>query len=167
MALTRRKLLLGAATVSATWLTWSGVPAWGLAPVPPQEEFMQVSALLVNHRLDARVGARMAAAAAQKFPQYAQMMKSIIGIANAKQAREVEDFFADIPAGPLQDFAHWIIFAWYSGCSSPKKDAQVFAYETALTYQTTADAVAIPSYGFSGPNQWGRPIVPLTPMPSF
>lgn len=166
MALTRRKLLLGAATVSATWLTWSGVPAWGLAPAPPQEQFMQVSALLVNHRLDARVGARMAAAA-QKFPQYAQMMKSIIGIANAKQARQVEDFFADIPAGPLQDFAHWIIFAWYSGCSSPKKDAQVFAYETALTYQTTADAVAIPSYGFSGPNQWGRPIVPLTPMPSF
>lgn len=167
MALTRRKFLLGAATVSATWLTWSGVPAWGLAPAPLQTEFMQVSALLVNHRLDARVGARMAAAAVEKYPQYAQMMQSIIGIANAKQARDVEDFFADIPAGPLQEFAHWIIFAWYSGCSSPKKDAQVFAYETALTYQTTADAVAIPSYGFSGPNQWGRPLVPLTPMPSF
>lgn len=128
---------------------------------------MQVSALLVNHRLDARVGARMAAAAAEKYPQYAQMMTSIIGIANARQAHEVEDFFADIPEGPLREFAHWIIFAWYTGCASPKKDAQVFAYETALTYQTTADAVAIPSYGFSGPNQWGRPIVPLTPMPSF
>lgn len=128
---------------------------------------MQVSALLVNHRLDARVGARMAAAAAEKYPQYAEMMTSIIGIAKTKQARDVEDFFADIPDGPLREFAHWIIFAWYTGCSSPKKDAQVFAYETALTYQTTADAVAIPSYGFSGPNQWGRPIVPLTPMPSF
>ena len=128
---------------------------------------MQVSALLVNHRLDARVGARMAAAAAEKYPQYAQMMTSIIGIANARQAHKVEDFFADIPEGPLREFAHWIIFAWYTGCASPKKDAQVFAYETALTYQTTADAVAIPSYGFSGPSQWGRPIVPLTPMPSF
>lgn len=167
MALTRRKFLLSAATVSATWLTWGGVPAWGLAPAPLQAEFMQVSALLVNHRLDARVGARMAAAAAEKYPQYAQMMQSIISIARAKQAREVEDFFAEIPPGPLQEFTHWIIFAWYTGCSSPKKDAQVFAYETALTYQTTADAVAIPSYGFSGPNQWGRPIVPLTPMPSF
>lgn len=166
MALSRRKFLLGTATVSAAWVTWSAAPAWGLT-VPAVAQFMQVSALLVNHRLDAGVGARMAAAAAVRYPQYVELMTAIIGRAQAKQAKEVEEFFDDLPEGPQREFALWVIFAWYTGCASPKKDAEVFAYETALTYQTTADAVAIPSYGFSGPNRWGRPIVPLSPMPIF
>ena len=92
---------------------------------------------------------------------------AIVGLAQAKQAKQVEDFFGDIAAGPLQEFAHWVIFAWYTGCSSPKKDAQMFTYEQALTYKTTADTAALPSYGFSGPNLWSRPIVPLSSMPIF
>ena len=61
MAISRRKFVLGAMTVPATWLGWSGMPAWGL-PAPaarpiPVEQFMQLSALLVNHRLDAAIGA--------------------------------------------------------------------------------------------------------------
>lgn len=167
MALTRRKFLLGTATVAAAWVTWGHMPAWGLAPEPSLAQFMQVSSLLVNHRLDAGVGARMAAAAAARYPQYAELVAAIVRTAQAKQATLVEDFFDDLPDGPVRELAQWIIFAWYTGCDSPKKDAKVFAYETALTYQTTADAVAIPSYGFSGPNQWGRPIVPLSPMPAF
>ncbi|MET0320510.1 MAG: sugar dehydrogenase complex small subunit [Duganella sp.] len=169
MAISRRKFLLGA-TVSAAWVTWNTVPAWGTAapaPSPFTAQFMQTSRLLINHQLDDKVGARIAAAAVKKYAQGAQMMASIIALAQAKQATQVEDFFGDIPAGPLQDFAHWVIFAWYSGCSSPKKDAQLFTFEQALTYQTTADTVAMPSYGFSGPNLWGRPIVPLSDMPTF
>ena len=157
----------GTATVAAAWVSWSRVPAWGLAPEPSVAQFMQVSSLLVNHRLDAEVGARMAAVATVKYPQYAGLMTAITRAAQTRQAVLVEDFFDDLPAGPVREFALWIIFAWYTGCDSPKKDATVFAYETALTYQTTADAVAIPSYGFSGPNQWARPIVPLSPLPVF
>lgn len=153
--------------VAASWVTWSGVPAWGLAPAPSAAQFMELSSLLVNHRLDAAVGTRIAAYAAGQYPQYEQMAASIIGIAQARKAGQVEDFFGEIPAGPLQEFAHWVIFAWYTGCSSAQKDAQVFTFEEALTFKTTADATAMPSYGFSGPNQWGRPIVPLSPMPSF
>lgn len=109
----------------------------------------------------------MAAAAARKYPQHVEIMTSILRVAQDKKATQVEDFFDDLPEGSQRDFAHWVIFAWYTGCASAAKDAEVFAYETALTYQTTADAVAIPSYGFSGPNRWGRPIVPLSPLPSF
>lgn len=163
MAFSRRAFLLGTATVSAAWMTWGGLPARALAP----DRFMQLSALLVNHRLDAATGARIAAAAAGQYPDAAAMAGSIVGIAQASKATQVEDFFEAIPEGPLRDFAHWVIFAWYTGCSSAQKNAQVFAYETALTYQTTADAVAIPSYGFSGPNLWHRPLVPLSPMPRF
>lgn len=155
-------------TVSAAWAGWGGMPAWGEgAQQSAAAPFMQLSALLVNHRLDAGIGARIAAAAAAQHADSATMIRSIVGIAQERKATRVEDFFDAIPAGPLQDFAHWVIFAWYTGCSSAQKDAQVFSFEGALTYQTTADAVAIPSYGFSGPNLWHRPIVPLSPMPSF
>jgi hypothetical protein len=166
MTISRRTFLLGTATLGAAAVTFAGMPAWS-APGAAPAGFMRLSALLVNHRLDGLTGARIGAAAAQKFADSASMADAILAIAAARKAQRVEEFFDAIPAGPLQDFAHWVIFAWYTGCASPAKDAQVFAYELALTYQTTADAVAIPSYGFSGPNLWHRPIVPLTPMPSF
>lgn len=169
MTTSRRKFLLGTMTVSAAWVGWGSMPAWGeaAASAAAAAPFMQLSALLVNHRLDAGIGARIAAAASAKYPDAAAMAGAIASIAREKGARQVEDFFDAIPAGPLQDFAHWVIFAWYTGCSSAQKDAQVFSFEGALTYQTTRDAVAIPSYGFSGPNLWHRPIVPLSPMPRF
>ena len=167
MALSRRKFLLGATAVSGAWVTWGALPAWGVGTTASPAQFLEVSKLLISHQLDEAVGARIAAAAATKYPQAAQMMTSIAALAQAKQARQVEDFFGDIPEGPLQEFAHWVIFAWYSGCSSPKKDAQLFTFEHALTYKTTADTVAMPSYGFSGPNLWSRPIVPLSNMPIF
>lgn len=180
MTLSRRKFLLGTAatlTISGAWMTWGSLPAWGVAasavtgasPLTPQQlsAFMELSQLLVNHRLNAGIGARMAVFAAAKYPDCASMMTQLIALATAKKATLVEEFFSDIPEGPLQDFAHWVILAWYSGSSSPKKDAQLFTFEEALTYKLTADAVAIPSYGFSGPNMWSRPIVPLMPIPSF
>lgn len=179
MALSRRKFLLGAAAISGAWVTWGSQAAWGVAasvpaasahsPLAPVQlsAFMQLSQLLVNHRLNAGIGARIAAFAATTYPDCASMMTQIIALAASKKATVVEDFFSDIDEGPLQDFAHWVILAWYSGSSSPKKDAQLFTFEEALTYKLSADAVAIPSYGFSGPNMWSRPIVPLTPMPSF
>ncbi|KQN70715.1 dehydrogenase [Duganella sp. Leaf61] len=167
MALSRRKFLLGATAVSGAWVTWGALPAWGVGTTASPAQFLEISKLLINHQLDEAVGARIAAAAATKYPQAAQIMTSIAALAQAKQARQVEDFFGDIPEGPLQEFAYWVIFAWYSGCSSPKKDAQLFTFEHALTYKTTADTVAMPSYGFSGPNLWSRPIVPLSNMPIF
>ena len=170
MAISRRKFVLGAMTLPTIWLGWSSMPAWGL-PAPqaaiPAQQFMQLSGLLVNHRLDAAIGARIAQAAPGLHPQAADMTDAILAIAQDKNARVVEDFFAAIPEGPMLDFAHWVIFAWYSGCSSPKKDAQLFTFEGALTYQVTRDTVAIPSYGFSGPNQWQRPIAPLSALPHF
>lgn len=171
MAISRRKFVLGAMTLPATWLGWSSMPAWGL-PAPeaaaiPAQQFMQLSGLLVNHRLDPAIGARIAQAAPDLHPQAAAMTGAILAIAQGKNARVVEDFFAAIPEGPMHDFANWVIFAWYSGCSSPKKDAQLFTFEGALTYQVTRDTVAIPSYGFSGPNQWQRPIAPLSALPHF
>jgi hypothetical protein len=40
--------------------------------------------------------------------------------------------------------------------------AEVFAYEEALMYQPTKDAVALPIYSFNGPNHWTDVDPPLS-----
>lgn len=167
--MSRRSLMLGGITLLGSYVALSSLPSWAV----PQEDtalqaqFMRLSTLLVNHRLNPAVGARILALAAQQHADLAAMMSQLIGMAEARKAVVVEDFFGDIPAGPLQTLAHWIIFCWYTGNSSAGRDARVFTYEEALTYQTTADVVAIPSYGISGPNRWRQVTVALADMPRF
>lgn len=163
--LSRRSMLLGSATLIA-----AAHPALSFAAVdaPAETRFMQLSTLLINHQLNPDIGARIAETASAQYKNFGPMLDAIIAVAEKKQAKTVEDFFTDIPDGELKDFAHWVIFAWYSGCSSEKRDAKVFTYEEALTFKTTNDVVTIPSYGFSGPNLWTRPNLPLSaPMPTF
>jgi len=128
---------------------------------------MRMSKLWINHQLSPDVGARIVDMAVGQYKDLPGMLDSIIAIADRKHATVVEDFFGDIPDGYLKDFANWVIFTWYSGCSSEKADATVFTYEDALTFKTTADVVAIPSYCFSGSNGWSQTTVPLANMPKF
>lgn len=170
LMMSRRGILLSGATLLASSLAASLCPSMSLAAIDAGAEsrFMQLSGLLINHQLSPAVGARIAETATSQYANFAGMLDAIIAIAEKKNAAQVEDFFGDIPDGELKDFAHWVIFAWYSGCSSEKRDAKVFTYEEALTFKTTSDVVTIPSYGISGPNLWTRPNVPLSaPMPRF
>lgn len=170
LIMSRRGMLLGGVTLFAGSVAASLCPGVSLAAVDAgaQGRFMQLSNLLINHELNPAIGARIAETAGSQHQNLARMLDAIIAIAEKKQGARVEDFFADIPDGELKDFAHWVIFAWYSGCSSEKRDAKVFTYEEALTFKTTSDVVTIPSYGLSGPNLWTRPNVPLSaPMPRF
>jgi hypothetical protein len=163
-------MLLGSATLTAGAMITSLCPSVTLAAVDTgtQDRFMKLSSLLIDHKLSPAIGARIADTAAGQHKNLGQMLDAIIAVAEKKNAAQVEDFFGDIPDGELKDFAHWVIFAWYSGCSSEKRDATVFTYEEALTFKTTSDVVAIPSFGFSGPNLWTRPNLPLSaPMPRF
>jgi hypothetical protein len=169
VTMSRRSLMLTGITLLGSYVALSSLPSWAI----PQEDatlqaqFMRLSTLLVNHRLNPAVGARILKVAAQEHAGLPVMMREIIALADAKKAVAVEDFFGDIPEGPLQALAHWIIFCWYTGSSSAKRDAKVFTYEEALTYQTTLDVVAIPSYGISGPNRWSQVTVALADMPRF
>ncbi len=168
MNLSRRQLL-GTLLVSGGCAAFAGLPAWALSAESPAPytRFMRLSTLLINHQLSAAVGMRIADAALSKYAQLTDMMNRIIAIAEQRQASTVEDFFADIPEGELRELAYWVIFAWYSGVSSPAADAQLFTFEEALTFKTTADVVAIPSYGLSAPNGWSQVTVPLSPLPRF
>ena len=163
--LSRRYVLIGGLFVGGT-AALATVPAIA-APTPLSDQsaaqFMEMSLLLVPHRLNAEVGKRMGAL----NPLLPQQIDGLLSIARQKNARIVEDFFDDVPDGPLKETALAIISAWYLGVVTDAPDAEVFAYEYALMYQPTRDVMTIPSYAISGPNGWSAEAPPLSHMPKF
>ena len=129
--------------------------------------FMELSRLLVPHRLNEEVGKRMGAAMAALNPSLSQHIDGLLAIARQKNAGIVEDFFPDVPDGPLKETALSIISAWYLGVVTDAPNAEVFAYEYALMYKPTSDVMTIPSYAISGPNGWSAEAPPLSNMPEF
>lgn len=168
-SLTRRKLLVGSALVaggvSLSPLDWA--QSTGSAVQAGESKFMELSSLLINHHLDAEVGARMATAMMRINPTLIQDVDAILSIAKLRNARIVEDFYADVPAGHLKDTAYAIISAWYSGVIENSSNAEVFAFETALMYQPTRDVMTIPTYAISGPSGWTSEAPPMSDMPTF
>jgi hypothetical protein len=163
--LSRRYVLVGGLFVGGT-AALATVPAIA-APTPLSDQsaaqFMEMSLLLVPHRLNAEVGKRMGAL----NPLLPQQIDGLLSIARQKNARIVEDFFDDVPDGPLKETALAIVSAWYLGVVTDAPDAEVFAYEYALMYQPTRDVMTIPSYAISGPNGWSAEAPPLSNMPEF
>ena len=168
--LARRELVVGGLFLVGGLCALSTLPALS-APASWSEEssarFMEISSLLIPHRLDKEIGRRMGAAMSALNPQLSEQVTELLAIARKNNARIVEDFFPDVPEGPLKDTALAIISAWYLGVVTDVPDAEVFAYEYALMYQPTRDVMTIPSYAISGPNGWAADAPPLSNMPDF
>lgn len=145
--------------------------AFAALPAPAGNDatarFLELSHLLIPHRLDGEIGRRLALAMAKADPALPDQVDQLLAIAKAKQASIVEEFFPDIPAGPLKARALAIISAWYMGVIVDAPGAEVFAYELALMYQPTRDVMTIPSYAISKPNGWTSDAPPLGAMPVF
>jgi fructose 5-dehydrogenase small subunit len=131
------------------------------------DKFMAASHFLIQHRLSPGVGARMAAILRTRISSLDTDLDAIIRVAEEKRAEVVEDFFDALPDGQVKDTAHQIIFGWYAGVVDESPTAEVFAYEDALMYQPTKDAVALPTYSFNGPNHWTDVDPPLSAIPEF
>jgi hypothetical protein len=159
-SLFRRKILVGGGLVLGGLAAGTGIPDFA-------NQFMQLSSLLIPHQLDRDVGSRLATALSTKDPGFTAQVSTLLGIAQKKNARIVEEFFPDIPDGPLKDTALLIVSAWYLGVVVDAPGAEVFAYELALMYQPTIDVMTIPTYAISGPNGWTAEAPPLDSMPTF
>ena len=131
------------------------------------DKFMAASHFLIQHQLSSGVGARMVAILHTRIPTLDEDLDAIIRTAKEKNAKVVEDFFDALPDGQVKDTAHQIIFGWYAGVVDESPTAKVFAYEEALMYQPTKDAVALPTYSFNGPDHWTDVDPPLSAMPEF
>jgi hypothetical protein len=131
------------------------------------DKFMAASRFLIQHGLSSDVGARMAGILYARIPTLDADLDAIISTARGRSSKVVEDFFDALPAGHVQDSAHQIIFGWYAGVIDESPTAEVFAYEEALMYQPTKDAVALPTYSFNGPDHWTDVDPPLSAMPEF
>ena len=131
------------------------------------DKFMAASRCLIQHGLSPDVGARMAGILYAKIPTLDADLDAIISTAREKNSKVVEDFFDALPDGHVKESAHQIIFGWYAGVADEGPTAEVFAYEEALMYQPTKDAVALPTYSFNGPDHWTDVDPPLSAMPEF
>ena len=141
--------------------------AAGTATAVSADKFMAASKCLIQHELSPEVGARMAVILYAKIPTLDADLDAIILTAKEKNSKVVEDFFDALPDGHVKDAAHQIIFGWSAGVVDESPTAEVFAYEQALMYQPTKDAVALPTYSFNGPNHWTDVDPPLSAMPEF
>ena len=168
-SLCRRRVIIGGG------LLLGGIAAGTRIPAAPEDsattdfanQFMQLSSLLIPHQLDRDVGLRLAAALRTKDPDFAEHIATLLDTAKKKNARIVEEFFSDVPDGPLKDTALLIISAWYLGVIVDAPGAEVISYELALMYQPTIDVMTIPTYAISGPNGWTSEAPPLNSMPTF
>jgi fructose 5-dehydrogenase small subunit len=169
-SLARRELLLGGLSLVGGLAVVPTLPAIAAAASWTQESaarFMEISSLLIQHHLNEQVGKRIGAAMSALNPALSEQVGALLAIAKNKNARIVEDFFPDVPEGPLKETALAIISAWYLGVVSDAPDAEVFAFEYALMYGPTKDVMTIPSYAISGPNGWTSDAPPLDRMPEF
>jgi len=168
-SLFRRKILIGGGLLLGGLAAAPNVPtvAANTSATDFPSQFLELSSLLIAHRLDHDVGFRLAAALRMKDPAFAANVVGLTEIAKKRNAKIVEDFFADVPDGPLKETALRIISAWYLGVIVDEPDTEVFAYELALMYQPTIDVMTIPSYAISGPNGWTSEGRPLGDVPDF
>jgi len=167
--LARREILMGGLLVGGL----AALPTLPVMAAPTSwsdqsaARFMEISRLLIPHRLHEEVGKHIGAAMAALNPSLSQQLDGLLAVAREKNAGVVEDFFPDVPDGPLKQTALAIISAWYLGVVTDAPDAEVLAYEYALMYQPTSDVMTIPSYAISGPNGWTADAPPLSNMPEF
>ena len=169
-SLARRELLLGWLSLVGGLAVIPTLPAIAAAASWSQQsaaQFMEISSLLIPHHLNEEIGKRIGAAMSGLNPLLSEQVGALLAIAKKKQARIVEEFFPDVPEGPLKETALAIISAWYLGVVSDAPDAEVFAFEYALMYGPTKDVMTIPSYAISGPNGWTSVAPPLDRMPEF
>ena len=173
--LSRRKLLsvsmlaVGGAAIAGTSILRIAKAADAAAVAAPlgPDKFMLASSRLIQHWLSPGVGSRMATILRQEIPSFDADLDAIIRIADEKRAKVVEDFFDALPEGRVKETAHRIIFGWYAGVVDDSPTAEVLAYEEALMYQPTKDAIALPTYSFNGPDNWTEVDPPLSAMPEF
>jgi hypothetical protein len=169
-SLARRELLARGVFVIGGLAVLSALPALSAPASWPNEssaQFMEISSLLIPHKLNDEIGKRIGAAMSALNPSLSEHVTELLAIARKKNARIVEDFFPDVSVGPLKETALSIISAWYLGVVTDTPDAEVFAFEHALMYQPTSDVMTIPSYAISGPNGWTADAPPLESIPEF
>jgi hypothetical protein len=167
--LARREVLVGGLAVGGLALL-AALPAASAQTSWSEESaarFMEISSLLIPHRLNAEIGKRIGNLMSALNPSLSEHVTGLLAIAKEKNAKVVEDFFPDVPEGPLKATALAIISAWYMGVVTDAYEAEVFAFEYALMYQPTSDVMTIPSYAVSGPNGWTANAPPLSSMPDF
>ena len=106
-SLARREVVIGGAFLvgglaAGLMPTQSAMAAWS---EEASARFMEISSLLIPHRLHEDIGKRIGAAISALNPSLSDQVAELLAIAKNKNAKIVEDFFPDVPEGPLKQTA--------------------------------------------------------------
>src|SRR5262249_635328 len=122
--LARREILTGGLFLVGGLTALSSLPAIAAAwSDEASRRFMDISRLLLPHRLNEEIGKRIGLAMSALNPSLSEQVSELLAIARKRNARIVEEFFPDVPDGPLKQAALSIISAWYLGVVTDAPDA--------------------------------------------
>ena len=96
-----RRTLVAGGVASVLGLSMAPFSVLHAAAADP-EGFMRLSRLLIPHVLNDTVGRRIASAMSARNSDMQAQVSKLLATADKKRATVVEDFFADVPEGPLK-----------------------------------------------------------------
>lgn len=115
--------------------------------------FLALSKVLTGHSvLNATMGSRLLDALCNADVGFAARAFALAKLVHAGQTPQ--QLLADAEKAGLQDTAHAIVAAWYTGTVGHGTKAVMVAYDYALMYATVGDGMSPPTYCANGPLWW-------------
>lgn len=131
-------------------------------------DFMVLSQFVTGHKmLDVTVGQGLLTGLRAQYPDFDAQASALQAQIDARKPADVQALADALGGNPLHDTLLAIVRGWYSGVVAEGSHATVYAFEKALMYRPSLDAVPIPTYALNGPNWWTAEPPALSAMPSF
>ncbi|GBR46021.1 sugar dehydrogenase complex small subunit [Neokomagataea thailandica] len=170
--LTRRHLALASGAALVTAYGWAAIPAMAQDVVTTDptniDTFMTLSRFVTGHSaLNLTTGAALLSGLQALHPTLHTDITTLNNRIAQSQAPDIETFDAQFTNDPLRPLVLQIIKGWYAGVLEDGTNAKVYAFGSALMYQTSRDNVVIPTYAHNGPNYWLAEPNPVDVMPKF
>jgi hypothetical protein len=162
--LTRRSLALTAIAITTIGILPPSARA-SVAGIPlhagiDDAGFLALSQSLTGwQNLDAGLSARLLNAMTVNDASLATQLLAIRDLVRAGDTPGV--ILARAKAANLVKPALALVAAWYTGCVSESANAPIVAYDDALMYRPTRDALPVPTYCLGGPAWWTTDPPPL------
>ena len=172
LTLTRRRLALASGAALITAYGWAANTSFAQELVTTDQTgvdaFMTLSRFVTGHsNLNLATGTALLSGLKALHPHVQQDITTLNNRIAQSHAPDIETFDAQLTNYPLRPLVLQIIKGWYAGVLESGTNAKVYAFGSALMYQTSRDNVVIPTSAHNGPNYWLAEPNPVDIMPKF
>lgn len=173
LTLTRRRLALASGAALVTAYGWASSRTSFAQELVTTDQtgvtaFMTLSRFVTGHtNLNLETGTALLSGLQALRPTVQKDIAALNQRITQSEAPDIETFDAQLTNDPLRPLVLQIIKGWYAGVLENGTNAKVYAFGSALMYQTSRDNVVIPTYAHDGPNYWLAEPNPVDAMPQF